>query len=86
MEKTLDIRTLLNTFEIIREKGEAVEGGYKLDGITALSDQDGYQIRLQDDTVTLDINFHNTHNYHYERIEQLDRFVARLEAIEDKYR
>lgn len=86
MEKKLDIRTILNVYEIIVEQGERVEQGHSLDGITALSDQDGYQIRLQDNYVTLDVGFHNTQDFQYDKVEQLDAFIKRLESIEERHR
>ena len=86
MEKKLDIRTILNVYEIVVEQGERLEQGHSLEGISVFSDQDGYQIRLQDNYVTLDVGFHNTQDFQYDKVEQLDGFIKRLESIEQRHR
>ncbi|MAR93347.1 MAG: DUF3081 family protein [Pseudomonadota bacterium] len=86
MEHKPDIQTLLSVFAIIREHGEQQsDQSYQLNGVTALSDLDGYHVVLKDDAVRLDINFHNTHQYQYEHRQQLERFVSRLETIAEQY-
>lgn len=82
MEKKLDIKQALRVFSKISEYGQRVEGEYRLNGMWATTDFDGYTVILRDEAVTLHIFFHNTHKFTYKRRVELENFVARLAEID----
>ncbi len=64
MKNSVDVRTLLSVYEKIKTQGTATDTGVKLEDVTCTEHQDGYYVNLSDNTVSLDINFHNTYHFH----------------------
>lgn len=82
MKNELDSRLVLSVFEKIKEHGEVVEGGHKLENIKAYTDHDGYTIFLEDNQVSLRYGFHNQYHFDYEHADHLAQFESRLKVIE----
>ncbi|MBU2877845.1 DUF3081 domain-containing protein [Aliiglaciecola lipolytica] len=81
MKNELDSRFILNVFEKIRDKGEAVKDGYLFQGVKAYTDHDGYTVYLEDALVSLRFGFHNQYHFDYEKAEHLEQFENKLKAI-----
>ncbi|MBT8139681.1 MAG: DUF3081 domain-containing protein [Gammaproteobacteria bacterium] len=81
MIDVVNIKTALNAFHVIREKGEKTSTGYVYKGITADTDFDGYTIYLKADYVTLTIYFHNKFDVDYANMKELTMFLEKLLSI-----
>ncbi|MGF1682839.1 DUF3081 family protein [Photobacterium minamisatsumaniensis] len=64
MKNSVDVRTLLNVYEKVKTQGQTIDMGNQLEDIRCIENHDGYSVSLSDDTVSLDINFHNTYHFH----------------------
>lgn len=85
MEK-LTARTALQVFQIITDYGEKADEGYKLEGVTATSDIDGYTVHLSDGQVTAHIMFHNSIAINSPDNRAERNFLSRLESLQKSYR
>ncbi len=83
MEHRFSVVTALKAFNVITQRGEQGAEGYVLDGITARAEYDGYTVSMTDGRVTLYIYFHNRHKFDFERSEDLDRFMVRLNRLSE---
>ena len=64
MKNELDSKFLLQVFDKIRQHGAKENEQYKLNGITAFTDHDGYTLYIEDVNVKLQFGFHN--QYHFD--------------------
>lgn len=81
------IETLLvfSVFEKVRTHGKEQADGWVLEGLTARSDADGYNITLEDQHASVSVHFHNTISVNCEKERQLEEFISKLEAIDRQY-
>ena len=84
MKNSLNIHQTLKTFQKILEHGKKQGNEYRLNGITASTDFDGYTVFLSDEKVTLSIFFHN--KYDLASSNKIDEmaFFDKLRNIETK--
>lgn len=83
MKNEIDIHRALRVFNKVATLGEKqsdnIQSVYRLCGLNALTDFDGYTISLSDAQVRLDIFFHNKYKFDYPNNEALENFLARLD-------
>lgn len=84
MEK-LTSRSALLAFQIITDKGEKAEEGYRLDGLTATSDIDGYTVQVSDGIVTAHAMFHQSLAIDTPNNRATKNFLSRVEQLIRKY-
>ncbi len=77
-----ELRQAMVVFNKVLKHGDRYEDGYRLDGLSATSEQDGYTIVLKDDAVSLRIFFHNTVDLKYDDRKALANFKRRMRSIE----
>lgn len=82
MEQKLDIKQALNVFQKVMDHGQRVDDEYRLNGLFASTDFDGYTVFLRDDAVTLTLFFHNKYTFDFKRAADLDTFMQRLRDVE----
>lgn len=85
MKNELDTREILNIFEKIKEHGEGEGGQYRLEGITAFTDHDGYTVYLEGHRTKLQTGFHNTYRLDYESQRDAEQFMKKLKFIDKEY-
>ncbi len=85
MKNDLDLHMLLRVFEKIRTHGEANELEYKLEGITATSDFEGYTVVLSDVQCSLTLFFHNKYEFDYPTEKARESFEKRVAYIDKNY-
>lgn len=85
MKNELDTKLILRVFEKIREHGQKEEEKYFLEGVYAASGFDGYDLYLNDATVTLQFGFHNQYHFDYSNEEQRQQFELKIKHIDEKY-
>lgn len=85
MKNELDSKLILRAFEKIREHGRKEEEKFFLDGVYAASDFDGYNLYLNDATVTLQFGFHNQYHFDYPNEDQRHQFELKLKHIDENY-
>ena len=78
MEKKVNVRQALVSFNSIRERGVYKDGTYALDGIRAAVGFDGYTVSLSNDHVSLDIFFHNKFSLQYTNRRELELFMDKI--------
>jgi len=81
MQQHVSVKEALRAFQVIRDQGTKVDEGYALNGITAATDFDGYNVTLSNDQVTLSIHFHNTFDIEYTNKKELSLFIEKIQAI-----
>lgn len=81
MKNELDNKQVLAAYERIIQRGEETDEGKFYQGITALSDVDGYTIYLQGSGAELRFGFHNTYHIDYEHEKLRDDFLKKLQNI-----
>lgn len=82
METHFDIKQILRVYQKIVDHGQQIENHYRLGGVNAESDFDGYNLLLFDEAVKLHIFFHNTHKFDYKRNVELEAFMEKLKQID----
>jgi len=82
MEQKLDLKQVLRVFQTVVEHGQNLRDEYKLGGLWANTDFDGYTVVMRDEAVTLHIFFHNTHRFTYKRKIDLEVFMGRIKEID----
>ena len=86
MKNEIDIHRALRVFNKVATLGEKqsdnIQSVYRLCGLNALTDFDGYTIILSDAQVRLDIFFHNKYKFDYPNNEALENFLARFTDVE----
>ncbi len=81
----LDSKFLLQVFDKIRQHGAKENEQYKLNGITAFTDHDGYTLYIEDVNVKLQFGFHNQYHFDYDSKEQYESFEKKLKQIDKEY-
>jgi len=84
VEKKLDIKQALRVFSKVTEYGQRSAGEYRLGGLWASTDHDGYTAILRDDAVSLYIYFHNTYKFDFSKKIQLNAFMDTLREVDRK--
>ncbi|MCT7940672.1 DUF3081 domain-containing protein [Shewanella holmiensis] len=86
MKNEIDIHRALRVFNKVATLGEKqsdnIQSVYRLCGLNALTDFDGYTISLSDAQVRLDIFFHKKYKFDYPNNEALENFLARFTDVE----
>ncbi len=85
MKNELDSKFLLSVFEKVRQHGDKENEQYKLDGIVAYTDFDGYTLYIEDALVKLSFGFHNQYRFDYESASHYEAFEKKLKAILKNY-
>ncbi len=85
MKNDLDTKKLLRVFDKIRQNGESTDGTYRLEGVKAYTDFDGYTVFIEDASVKLSFGFHNQYHYDYENKSQRESFDKKIDNIDASY-
>ena len=85
MKNELDSKFLLSVFEKVRQHGDKENEQYKLDGIVAYTDFDGYTLYIEDALVKLSFGFHNQYRFDYDSASHYEAFEKKLKAIVKNY-
>ncbi len=85
MKNELSSKFVLSVFEKIRQHGQKDDQEYRLNGVKAYSDFDGYTVFIEDALVQLRFGFHNQYHFEYEKEQHLEQFVKKLQEIDGKY-
>ncbi|OJF68838.1 hypothetical protein BK026_08550 [Alteromonas sp. V450] len=85
MKNELDSKFLLRVFDKIRQFGAKENEQYKLNGITAFTDHDGYTLYIEDANVKLQFGFHNQYHFDYDNNEQYQAFEKKLKSIDKSH-
>lgn len=81
MKNSLDVRLLLQAFNIVTAKGQLNDGVYSLDSVEAFTDFDGYTCFLKYQQVMVTLMFHNKYQVDSPSEEALERFERRLNKL-----
>lgn len=81
MDEHIKPAVLLLAAEIIRERGQQVDGGYVLDQVKLMISHDGYTVSLSNQLVTLHLYFHNKIGIECQKAKDVDDFYDRLVKI-----
>lgn len=84
MSSDIDIRQALRAFQTITENGEKREGEYHLSGLRAFTDFDGYTATICNDSVRLDIYFHNKYLFDFSNLKEKTVFLEKLKALDQR--
>ena len=74
MKNELDSKFVLRVFDKIRQEGEEQEGKYRLEGVVAYTDFDGYTLYINDAKVAMQFGFHNQYHFDYQKSDDFDDF------------
>ena len=85
MKNELDSKFVLQVFDKIRNNGEQVEEKYRLEGVLAFTDFDGYTLYMQDALVSMQFGFHNQYCFDYQKSEDFEAFEKKLKYIDTHY-
>ncbi|APE06593.1 hypothetical protein BM528_13145 [Alteromonas sp. RW2A1] len=85
MKNELDSKFLLQVFDKIRQHGAKEGDEYKLMGITAFTDHDGYTLFIEDVNVKLQFGFHNKYHFDYDSSDHYNAFEKKLKEIDKTY-
>lgn len=85
MKNDLDSKFLLRVFEKIRQAGTKSDDKYRLNGIVAFTDLDGYTLFVEDAQVKLQFGFHNQYHFDYPSESAFEQFEKKLTEIDKKY-
>ena len=78
----IKVTTALTAFQNLIDQGERQQdGSYKIKRLHGQTDHDGYTVTLFDDSVQLNIFFHNKFDIKFENNKALDRFISQIEEI-----
>ena len=58
-ETRLSAELVLRAYQTVVDRGEATPEGHRWEGLTALTDYDGYGVTLSDGSVSARVLFHN---------------------------
>lgn len=81
-ESKIDVKQALRVYEKIVTRGEKLDDGHRLSGISALSDFDGYTVVLRNENASLTIQFHSKFTLDYTNQRELFLFLEKLESID----
>jgi hypothetical protein len=85
MDKKLDIHQALRVITKVIELGEKKGEENLLHGLYASEGFDGYKVRLHDDYVGLNIDFHNKYNLDFSDQKTLELFLNKIHDIDTRY-
>ncbi len=85
MKNDIETKFLLSVFEKIRQHGEYKDFAYRLEGVKAFTDHDGYTVFLEDAQVKMRVGFHNQYHLDYDKAEHKEAFTHKLESIAQNY-
>lgn len=85
MNNELDMNGMLRLFELVRQHGERTEQGYRLEGLEAWSDFDGYTIFLRHGSTILTLGFHSQYKFDYPNSAALADFLQLTDRLGRKY-
>ena len=80
-ETRITAELALRAYQKILDAGERFDGEFRLKGLSAVEDFDGYGITLKDDAVTLRVLFHNRVAIDTPNRRALARFRKRLRNL-----
>ncbi|MBX2859230.1 MAG: DUF3081 domain-containing protein [Cellvibrionaceae bacterium] len=80
----ISIKKALRVFQKILDSGEKTDSEFRLNGLRASTDFDGYAVTLRNDYVCLDIFFHNKFAFKYSNQRERDLFLDKLDQIDAK--
>lgn len=78
---TLDLKDLLQIFNLVTSKGEKSNESYEYKGIKAWHDFDGYTCFLAYKDLTLTLLFHGRYNVDFQQQETFDNFLAKMNKL-----
>lgn len=85
MKNELDSKFLLQVFDKIRQHGTKDGENYQLNGITAFTDLEGYNVFVEDAKTKLQFGFHNQYHFDYPNQDAFDQFEKKLKQIDKEY-
>ena len=85
MKNELDSKFLLKVFDKIRQHGKKDGEKYQLNGITAFTDLEGYNVFVEDAKTKLQFGFHNQYPFAYPKPDAFDQFEKKLKQIDKEY-
>ena len=85
MKNEIDSKFVLRVFDKIRQEGEEHEGKYRLEGVVAYTDFDGYTLYINDAKVAMQFGFHNQYHFDYQKSDDFDAFEKKLRNIDKAY-
>ncbi|TPV62141.1 DUF3081 domain-containing protein [Aestuariibacter sp. GS-14] len=85
MKNELDSKLVLKVFDKIRTHGEQCDEKYRLEGVLAFTDFDGYTLYMQDALVSMQFGFHNQYRFDYQHTQDLEAFEKKLRYIDSHY-
>lgn len=85
MKNELDTKLVLRVFDKIRQSGNEKEGKYRLEGIVAYTDLDGYTLFMNDANVAMQFGFHNQYHFDYQKADDFEAFEKKLKNIDKQY-
>lgn len=76
IDEKLTARVALDVYQKIVDEGVKVGDEYRLNGLYAFSDHDGYTLFIRDTYVTLTVFFHNKLNLDFRKRIHRDEFIS----------
>ena len=81
LKDKIDVRLVLRAVSRILEKGKQIDQGALYQGLTVLSDFDGYNITVSTKDASITVMFHNTFETQYRSAVQMTELYDQLKAI-----
>ncbi|MEM1434420.1 MAG: DUF3081 family protein [Pseudomonadota bacterium] len=81
MNSKLDLVVAYRAYANVLDQGESVDGGYRLHGLTAYTDHDGYTVTLCNGTVSARLMFHSKIQFDTPNSRALQRFVRQVTDV-----
>lgn len=85
MKNELDTKLVLRVFDKIRQCGQEEEGKYRLEGVVAYTDLDGYTLFMNDAKVAMQFGFHNQYHFDYQKSDDFEAFEKKLKNIDKQF-
>ena len=85
IESKIDVKKALRVFEKVVSQGKRYGDEYQLNGISALSDFDGYTIVLRTASASLTIQFHSKFSFEYSNLREMQLFLEKLESLDRSF-
>ncbi len=82
LESKIDVKRLLNVFQMVVDQGAHTDAEYWLNGLYADPGYDGYNVTLRDEAVTVNIQFHSQCTVDAPNAFALDAFIQRVKTLE----
>lgn len=86
MSEKVNIKQALRVFSTIMSEGKRNEsdGSYRLQGLVAETDFDGYTATIKNDYVSLSIYFHNKIGFEFSNMKERQLFLDKIEAMDKR--